>query len=77
MAGYANRKFVAYPISEVSPQTGRALINWVADVYVGGDKPPIPRDWNRRVDQATGVEEVILRGAFANDLSSTFHQQPP
>jgi 2-polyprenyl-6-methoxyphenol hydroxylase-like FAD-dependent oxidoreductase len=53
MAGYANRKFVAYPISEVSPQTGRALINWVADVYVGGDKPPIPRDWNRRVDQAT------------------------
>ena len=53
MAGYSNRKFVAYPISEVSPQTGRALINWVADVYVGGDKPPIPRDWNRRVDQAT------------------------
>ena len=27
--------------------------------------------------KATGVEEVILRGAFANDLSSTFHQQPP
>ena len=53
MAGYANRKFVAYPISGVSPQAGRALINWVADVYVGGDKPPIPRDWNRRVDKAT------------------------
>jgi len=53
MAGYANRKFVAYPISAVSPQTGRALINWVADVYIGTGKPPIPRDWNRRVDNAT------------------------
>jgi 2-polyprenyl-6-methoxyphenol hydroxylase-like FAD-dependent oxidoreductase len=53
MAGYANRKFVAYPISEASPQTGRALINWVADVYIGADQPPIPRDWNRQVDRAT------------------------
>lgn len=53
MAGYANRKFVAYPISEVSPQTGRALINWVADVYIGTDMPAIPRDWNRLVDNAT------------------------
>ena len=53
MAGYANRKFVAYPISEVSAKTGSAWINWVADVCVGGDKPPIPRDWNRRVDKAT------------------------
>jgi len=53
MAGYANRKFVAYPISEASPQTGRALINWVADVYIGTDKAPIPRDWNRQVDHAT------------------------
>lgn len=27
MAGYADRKFVAYPITEASPQTGLALIN--------------------------------------------------
>jgi 2-polyprenyl-6-methoxyphenol hydroxylase-like FAD-dependent oxidoreductase len=53
MAGYANRKFVAYPISESSPQTARPLINWVADVYIGTDQPPIPRDWNRQVDHAT------------------------
>jgi 2-polyprenyl-6-methoxyphenol hydroxylase-like FAD-dependent oxidoreductase len=53
MAGYANRKFVAYPISEASPQTGRALINWVADVYLGADQLPIPRDWNRPVDHRT------------------------
>ncbi len=53
MAGHANRKFVAYPLSEPSPRTGRALINWVADVFVGGDKPPMARDWNRRTDAAT------------------------
>ena len=53
MAGYADRKFVAYPISDVSPESGHALVNWVADVYIGGDKPPVPRDWNRRIDKST------------------------
>jgi 5-methylphenazine-1-carboxylate 1-monooxygenase len=53
MAGYANRKFVAYPISAPSPETGRASINWVADVFVGGSDAPMPRDWNRRTDTAT------------------------
>ena len=53
MAGYANRKFVAYPISEASAKTGRALINWVADVFVGGGKAPMQRDWNRETDSAT------------------------
>jgi len=53
MAGYANRKFVAYPISAPSPETGRAQINWVADVFVGGGKAPMARDWNRRTDKGT------------------------
>jgi 2-polyprenyl-6-methoxyphenol hydroxylase-like FAD-dependent oxidoreductase len=52
MAGYADRKFVAYPIAAVSPETGRALINWVADVHIGGTAP-VPRDWNRRAENAT------------------------
>ncbi len=52
MAGYADCKFVAYPISEVSAETGLALINWVADVYVGG-AVPVRRDWNRRTDRET------------------------
>ncbi len=52
MAGYADRKFVAYPIREAAPENGRALINWVGDVYVGGDVPMV-RDWNRRTDVAT------------------------
>jgi 2-polyprenyl-6-methoxyphenol hydroxylase-like FAD-dependent oxidoreductase len=45
MAGYADRKFVAYPI-------GGGTINWVADVFVGGDQPA-ERDWNRRSDPPT------------------------
>jgi 2-polyprenyl-6-methoxyphenol hydroxylase-like FAD-dependent oxidoreductase len=51
MAGYADRKFVAYPISE--PVGGRAQINWVADVFIGGDEAPMPRDWNRLADTQT------------------------
>ena len=53
MAGYANCKFVAYPISPVSAETGLQTINWVADVYLGSDRAPVPRDWNRRIDQST------------------------
>jgi len=79
MAGYANRKFVAYPISEASPQTGRLLINWVADVYIGTDQP-IPRDWNRQVDHATVLEHfegwrfdwldipALIRGSEGSEL---------
>lgn len=52
MAGYPDCKFVAYPIQEADPQTGRALINWVADVYLGGDIPMV-RDWNRLTQKST------------------------
>ena len=58
MAGYADRKFVAYPITEASG--GRASINWVADVFLGADLAPMARDWNRRTDTST-----VLRH-FAN-----------
>ncbi|MCC6539873.1 MAG: flavin-dependent oxidoreductase [Bryobacterales bacterium] len=46
MAGHANQKFVAYPI-------GPATINWVAELHVGGDRAPLPRDWNRRAEKAS------------------------
>lgn len=48
MAGHADQKFVAYPICPDAAARGRSLINWVAELRVGGDKAPIPRDWNRR-----------------------------
>ncbi|MDX2030260.1 MAG: flavin-dependent oxidoreductase [Blastocatellia bacterium] len=55
MAGYANRKFVAYPICPQTAGRGRSLVNWVADVQVGDAYAGTPRDWNREV----GVEAVL------------------
>ena len=37
-------KFVAYPIAARSD--GAALINWVAEVMIGGSEPPSRPDWN-------------------------------
>jgi 2-polyprenyl-6-methoxyphenol hydroxylase-like FAD-dependent oxidoreductase len=51
MAGHADQKFVAYPICPEASSRGRSLINWVAELRVGGEKAPIPRDWNRRADK--------------------------
>ncbi len=51
MAGHADQKFVAYPICPDAAARGRSLINWIAELRVGGDKEPIPRDWNRRADK--------------------------
>jgi 2-polyprenyl-6-methoxyphenol hydroxylase-like FAD-dependent oxidoreductase len=38
-------KFVAYPIARTG--SGRVLINWVAEVMVGGAEPPVRPDWTR------------------------------
>ena len=51
MAGHVDQKFVAYPICPDAAARGRSLINWVAELRVGGDKAPIPRDWNRLADK--------------------------
>jgi len=47
-AGYASRKFVAYPI-RYNPQTGESLINWICDVNHGSVEIPAPprEDWSR------------------------------
>jgi 2-polyprenyl-6-methoxyphenol hydroxylase-like FAD-dependent oxidoreductase len=47
MAGHPDVKFVAYPICPDTAARGRAMINWIAELQVGGDRAPIPRDWNR------------------------------
>ena len=53
MAGHADQKFVAYPICPDTTARGRSLINWIAEMRVGGDQAPIPRDWNRHADKQT------------------------
>ncbi|MGE0598184.1 MAG: flavin-dependent oxidoreductase [Dehalococcoidia bacterium] len=51
MAGFAAQKFVAYPISAEAAGRGRSLVNWVAELTVGGEQEP-PRDWNREIDRS-------------------------
>lgn len=55
MAGYANRKFVAYPICPQTSASGRSLINWVGDAYVGEAYAGTPRDWNRQVKASAAL----------------------
>jgi 2-polyprenyl-6-methoxyphenol hydroxylase-like FAD-dependent oxidoreductase len=38
-------KFVSYPVARTG--RGTVLINWVAEVMVGGSEPPIRPDWTR------------------------------
>ena len=38
-------KFVAYPIARRG--AGRVLINWVAEVMLGGAEPPVRPDWHK------------------------------
>lgn len=51
MAGFQDQKFVAYPVTPKNSHTGEALINWIAELHVGGDVPP-KSDWNEKVDKA-------------------------
>lgn len=45
IAGDAAKKVVVYPISAQAERRGRSLVNWVAELHVGGDRPPRPSDW--------------------------------
>ncbi|MCY3732561.1 MAG: FAD-dependent monooxygenase, partial [Rhodospirillaceae bacterium] len=45
IAGDAAKKVVVYPISGQAERRGRSLVNWVAEIHVGGDRPPRPSDW--------------------------------
>ena len=47
MAGYQNQKFVCYPISREATARGRSLINWIAELRIGGMADWRREDWNR------------------------------
>ncbi len=49
-AGHHNQKFVCYPISRAHADNGKALINWIADLYLGDGPLPRREDWSRRGD---------------------------
>lgn len=48
MIGHADQKFVAYPIDPTLAQQGRSLVNWIAELRLPGDKPPVKQDWNKQ-----------------------------
>src|SRR5690606_27452511 len=49
MAGHADQKFVAYPITGPNAE-GKALINWIAELSV--QNMPDRSDWNREANMA-------------------------
>lgn len=50
MAGHEFQKFVTYPISNADPDTGTALINWIAELKVDPSQGWNREDWNRPGD---------------------------
>ena len=53
--GTHRQRVVFYPISGADAVTGRATINWIAEITVDGTGGWRSGDWNRRVD----VEDVV------------------
>lgn len=49
-AGHHRQKFVCYPISRRHAERGTALINWIADLYLGDGTTPPREDWNKPGD---------------------------
>jgi len=46
-AGWSAQKFVCYPISRKFADTGRSLINWIADLRTGSTEMLRREDWSR------------------------------
>lgn len=59
MAGYQDKKFVAYPVCPTTASRGLSLVNWIAELTIEGEAPP-RNDWNRKVDKQ------IFAPAFSN-----------
>lgn len=53
MAGTPPHKFVCYPISTEAEKQGRSLVNWIADIRVGGPSPYKREDWSQRANMET------------------------
>lgn len=52
MIGHEWQKFVTYPISAPDPQTGEAVINWIAELKYEPGAGWNREDWNRKGDLA-------------------------
>ncbi len=50
MLGHAGRRFVTYPISRPDPDTGEAVINWIANLNYNADSAWNKEDYSREAD---------------------------
>jgi len=50
LIGHATQRFVAYPISKPNPATGKAQINWIAELTCDPSQAWRKEDWNRQAD---------------------------
>ena len=50
LAGHDSQRIVVYPISAPNPDTGLALINWIAELRVDSSLGWRKEDWNRTAD---------------------------
>lgn len=57
LAGNDTQLFVSYPISDVDPATGQALINWIAERTVDPETHVEKEDWNRQVNAARFADD--------------------
>ncbi|RWB57045.1 flavin-dependent oxidoreductase [Mesorhizobium sp.] len=52
LAGHDSQRFVAYPLTTEDPNTGLALINWIAELKVDPVRALRKGDWNRSANKA-------------------------
>ncbi len=77
MAGHDSQRFVTYPLSGPDKSTGKAVINWIAELRFDPAAGWNKEDWNRRADIADFLTEfegwtfdwldvpALIRGAEA------------
>ena len=54
--GKPHIRFVTYPISDADPDSGEALINWIAETTFDPSHGWAREDWNRRADKADFID---------------------
>ena len=60
LIGHATQRFVTYPISPVDPDTGEALVNWIAELTVDPEQQPDEvAAWNQRAAAGDFIDRFV------------------
>lgn len=52
LIGHDTQRLVAYPISNPDPETGKVVMNWIAELRIDPSQGWKKEDWNRAADKA-------------------------